>query len=72
MVMDHEPDFSDRRVAKMPTFLDEHGVLTCPDCGCQDFKITHTRAWNDGKKSRRRECTHCGKSVTTYEIIQNS
>jgi transcriptional regulator NrdR family protein len=41
--------------------------LVCRHCGCKHFRVTYTRpAWGD-RISRRRECRHCGRRVTTWE-----
>ncbi|NJL31983.1 MAG: hypothetical protein HC898_10315 [Phycisphaerales bacterium] len=45
--------------------------LECPDCGCKHFRVLYTRrAWG-GRLLRRRVCRHCGRRVTTYEIVSS-
>jgi transcriptional regulator NrdR family protein len=42
--------------------------LECSHCGCQHFRVLYTRrAWG-GRLMRRRECRHCGRRITTYEV----
>jgi len=41
--------------------------LTCRSCGCHHFCVVYTRRTPGGRLSRRRECRHCGKQVTTRE-----
>lgn len=41
--------------------------LVCAVCGCQDFWVVYTRAWNKGRIMRRRECRHCQTRKTTFE-----
>jgi transcriptional regulator NrdR family protein len=62
----------ERRIIKLPDYLDEDGILTCPKCGCQDFEVTHSYKWLDGKKPRRRACTYCGWKITTSEKVDET
>ena len=41
--------------------------LTCPRCGCADLRVCNTRH-SLGRIVRYRQCRHCGKRVTTYEV----
>jgi len=41
--------------------------LTCPRCGCADLRVLNTRS-SHGRIVRYRQCRHCGKRVTTYEV----
>ena len=52
------PD-DNREAVRMPIYLDENGVPTCPKCGCQDTKVTHSYGWQADGKRRRRVCTNC-------------
>jgi transcriptional regulator NrdR family protein len=55
-----------------PTVKKPHAVrrgLECPDCGCMHFRVLYTRrAWG-GRLLRRRTCRHCGRRMTTYEVL---
>lgn len=62
----------ERRIVQMPNYHDADGVLTCPMCGFQEFSVTHTGHWTNGGKKRRRECDHCGWSVTTWEAVDDT
>jgi len=42
--------------------------LECPGCGCTHFRVLYTRRALGGRLLRRRECRHCGRRVTTYEV----
>ena len=42
--------------------------LTCRSCGCRHFYVIYTRRAPDSKLIRWRECRHCGRRVTTYEV----
>ncbi|WP_301859047.1 transcriptional regulator NrdR [uncultured Megasphaera sp.] len=45
--------------------------MRCPFCRNDDTKVTDSRATDDGKAiRRRRECQHCGKRFTTYEMVE--
>ena len=45
--------------------------MRCPFCNSEDTKtkVIDSRA-SEGKKRRRRECTVCGKRITTYEVVE--
>jgi hypothetical protein len=45
---------------------DARGVR-CKACGCADFYVKETTRRKDGTISRRRQCRHCGKRITTRE-----
>lgn len=65
----------DREPAKLPYYLDEDGIPTCPKCGCQDTKVTHSMKWDTGVKVRRRVCNneHCGWVFPrTIEVFDES
>ncbi|KAA0215777.1 MAG: hypothetical protein DYG94_06430 [Leptolyngbya sp. PLA3] len=47
---------------------DEPG-LRCPVCGCGHWRVIYTRRRSGGRLVRRRECRHCGKTVTTTEKL---
>lgn len=42
--------------------------LECRKCGCAHFRVLYTRRACGGRVLRRRECRHCGRRVTTYEM----
>ncbi|MCH4166583.1 MAG: transcriptional regulator NrdR [Megasphaera sp.] len=45
--------------------------MRCPFCQSDDTKVTDSRATDDGKAiRRRRECQHCGRRFTTYEMVE--
>ena len=58
-----------REIVNLPSYLDDAGVLTCPDCGCQDFDVYRVKPWFGGSKPRERECRNCGRIVYTREIV---
>lgn len=41
--------------------------LICRHCGGRCFRVIYTRAAPEAKIIRRRECTACGKRLTTWE-----
>ncbi len=43
--------------------------MKCPFCGLTDSKVIDSRHI-DEKKRRRRECLHCGRRFTTYEVVE--
>lgn len=43
--------------------------MKCPYCGYADSKVIDSRP-TDEKKRRRRECLHCRKRFTTYEVVE--
>jgi len=45
--------------------------LECPKCGCAHFRVLYTRPATGGRLLRRRMCRHCGRRVTTYEVVGN-
>ncbi|MFI4860249.1 MAG: hypothetical protein ACIAXF_06160 [Phycisphaerales bacterium JB063] len=46
---------------------EQRGII-CRQCGCGHFYVLYTRAKPGGRIMRRRECRHCGKRVTTWEM----
>ena len=56
---------ADRKVWRGSEILE--GGLVCRKCGCRHFCVIYTRPAPDGKVTRRRECRHCGKRMTTIE-----
>ena len=45
--------------------------MKCPVCNFSDSRVLDTRPIDEGGSiKRRRECPHCGKRFTTYEIIE--
>ena len=44
--------------------------MKCPVCNNQDSRVLDSRPVEDGSSiKRRRECPHCGKRFTTYEVV---
>ena len=44
--------------------------MKCPVCNFQDSRVLDSRPVDDGASiKRRRECPHCGKRFTTYEVV---
>lgn len=62
-------EINGRQLVQLPQYLDDEGRLTCPDCGCQHFSVEESRKWARGHKRRERECTHCGRRITTLEVV---
>lgn len=60
-----------RRIFKLPSILNADGVPTCPDCGCQDFRVTNSLHWEAGQKRRYRVCRHCGYKIRTREVLDS-
>ena len=45
--------------------------MKCPYCGNESSKVVESRCADDGLRvRRRRECEHCMKRFTTYEIVE--
>ncbi len=42
--------------------------IACPRCGCADLRVRNTR-YSFGRTVRYRECRHCGRRITTYEVL---
>ncbi len=46
--------------------------MKCPFCGDQDSKVVDSRRSEDALSiRRRRECMHCQRRFTTYEVVEN-
>lgn len=45
----------------------KRGVV-CRTCGCADLPVRNTR-YSIGRIVRYRQCRHCGKRMTTYEVL---
>lgn len=46
--------------------------MKCPYCGYHDSKVIDSRSAEDDEKiRRRRECMHCKKRFTTYEMVEH-
>lgn len=41
--------------------------LVCRRCGCRDFRVVKTRKLRPNWITRRRQCRHCGRRITTQE-----
>ena len=41
--------------------------VVCPRCGCADLRVLNTR-YQSERIVRYRQCRHCGRRVTTYEV----
>jgi len=61
-----------RRIAKVPSMMNDKGQIECPGCGCMDFEVTNTYPWIDGVRRRRKACTHCRLSFYTEERLVKS
>ena len=45
--------------------------MKCPYCGYEESKVIDSRPTDEGERiRRRRECLHCSKRFTTYEVIE--
>ena len=45
--------------------------MKCLYCDCTDSKVVDSRSADDDRTiRRRRECTSCGRRITTYETIE--
>ncbi len=45
--------------------------MKCPFCFYEESKVIDSRPTDEGERiRRRRECLKCGKSFTTYEVIE--
>ena len=61
------PTLTTPPVSQVSPPADQRG-LVCRHCGCRHFRVIYTRpAWG-GRILRRRECRHCGKRLTTWEM----
>ena len=46
--------------------------MKCPFCGDQESKVVDSRHSEDGLSiRRRRECLHCQRRFTTYEMVES-
>ena len=46
--------------------------MKCPYCNFEDSKVVESRCADDGSKvRRRRECEHCSRRFTTYEVVEH-
>jgi len=43
------------------------GGLVCRECGCRDFRVTHTYPAAGDRVRRRRVCRNCGAVRVTFE-----
>ena len=47
--------------------------MKCMYCGFLESKVIDSRLSSDGSTiRRRRECLHCGKRFTTYEVVEHT
>lgn len=46
--------------------------MRCIFCGSNDSKVVDSRDLKDSSIRRRRECLHCGKRFTTYEVVESN
>lgn len=47
--------------------------MKCPNCGYSNSKVLDSRVTNEGSAiRRRRECLHCSKRYTTYEMVETT
>lgn len=66
-----------KRIPAGPLFLkavregDIH--MICPFCKSNENKVTDSRTTDDGRAiRRRRECQHCRRRFTTYEMLEEA
>jgi len=52
---------------RWPPDTREAGIV-CPKCGCAHLYVRNTR-YSMGRIVRYRECRHCGRHMTTYEVL---
>ncbi len=46
--------------------------MKCPYCNFEDSKVIESRCADEGSKvRRRRECEHCSRRFTTYEVVEH-
>ena len=46
--------------------------MLCPQCGCDNDRVTDSRTCEDGRTiRRRRECRSCSHRFTTYERVEH-
>ncbi len=46
--------------------------MKCPYCNFEDSKVVESRSADEGSRvKRRRECEHCSKRFTTYEVVEH-
>ncbi len=46
--------------------------MKCPYCNFEDSKVIESRCSDEGSKvRRRRECEHCSRRFTTYEVVEH-
>lgn len=45
--------------------------LRCPRCGCGHFKVIYLKRL-PGRIMRRRECRHCGRRMSTWEVSHHA
>lgn len=47
--------------------------MKCPFCFYLESKVVDSRPTDEGARiRRRRECLHCGKRFTTYEVVETA
>ncbi len=46
--------------------------MKCPYCNFEDSKVIESRCADEGSRvRRRRECEHCSRRFTTYEVVEH-
>ena len=44
--------------------------MNCPFCGSSELRTLETRDSPNNMNRRRKECTNCGRRITTYEYVE--
>ena len=44
--------------------------MNCPFCGSSELRTLETRDSPNNMNRRRKECTNCGRRLTTYEYVE--
>jgi transcriptional repressor NrdR len=44
--------------------------MNCPFCGSSELRTLETRDSPNNMNRRRKECTSCGRRITTYEYVE--
>lgn len=57
-----------RSGAEQEKAVTETRGLKCPRCECPHVPVIETRETIGGRLRRRRECRHCKRRFTTYEL----
>ena len=66
MTPEANPEATPGKKEPWPPLDPPPGGLECPDCGCQDPLVDHTKRVAHAIV-RYRRCRHCGRRMTTWE-----